>query len=447
MIQRSNLLFKRIKIINQENIRTYSELKALFFNFLLQLHLFGTEEFNNICKIYEFGYIKKEQIQYKHNIEAGAEYLQPELYCIMEYGGNTLSQYIQENKDIDINFVNKIILQCAKCVKIIHDLNYVHFDISLDNFLIIIKRNQDINIKIIDYGELSVSGSDVKQLKGNPLYLSPNIPTYGRINYIADKSFDIFSLGCVYMYLLHSIIPAQEEYKNFVLPYKYTIDGLNRQTLHQLRKLYNTKKYIDIKDEIIPIDIIKEILEPFLNLKTNKPINITYDNIIKLENLLSNLCNNEEFKTTLLPEIGLTIIGRKYNIKMNIENISQLFIENISQLFIDKISDEIDKINTSNNIADPREHIKKFIIKFFSFVKNIDDYLSREQVLPLYEYEIDKLIEKLSELNTSKKYSIIKEILRRMIESHNNINDIISVIPNNIVGVKVKKPNNIGVNV
>lgn len=137
----------------------------------------GSESFNNICKIYEFGYIEKEQIQFKYTNKNQKDfkptYLETELYCIMEYGGDTLNKYIENKSNIiNLDLVNKIMLQCYKCVKIIHDLNYVHFDISLDNFLII-NDGTNINIKIIDYGELSVSDDNVKNIKGKPLYISP----------------------------------------------------------------------------------------------------------------------------------------------------------------------------------------------------------------------------------------------------------------------------------
>ena len=425
---KTKLLFKRIKIERieykiEDNIKINTELKALFFNFLLQLHLFGTESFNNICKIYEFGYIEKTQIQFKHtnkNTKNKPQYLEPELYCIMEYGGEPLDKYIKKNT-MDINSVNKIILQCAKCVKIIHDLNYVHFDISLDNFLII-NDGTNITIKIIDYGELSVSDDNVKSIKGNPLYISPIFLTANSKYYIANKSFDIFSLGCVYMYLLHSI--TNKDINNiYILPYKYPNPISPVETLYNFRKLYDTKTYIDIGDEIIPIDSINKILQPFLNLNNQSNINISYSNIIDLQNFLSKLSKNEAFKTKLIDEID----------QINIENISQIFIDKISQIFIDKISEEIKQMNSNKStIKYSKEYFKDFIIKFFSFVTNIKDYLSIEKkqtLQPLYKYEINKLTSQLYKNNLLHNYDSLNTILIQMIESHDNINDIIKSIP------------------
>lgn len=185
--------------------------------------------------------------------------------------------------------------------------------------------------------------------------------TANRRYYIANKSFDIFSLGCVYMYLLHSII-NKDIINMYILPYKYPNPTSHRESLYELRKLYNTKTYIDIGDEIIPIDSINDIFKPFLDLNSKSPIKLSYSNIINLQNLLSKLSKNEAFKTKLIDEIG----------KINIEN--------ISHIFIDKISEEIEKMNSNKStIKYSKEYFKDFIIKFFSFVKNIKDYLLIEK--------------------------------------------------------------------
>jgi serine/threonine protein kinase len=195
-----------LKIIEEKNSNN-PEFKSLIFNICLlsYLYLQNNDGIKYFCDLYEFGKIKDSNNKF---------------YAIMEDCGYDLFFYF--NKIRNINFINSsyndklfiilyIIRECAKALKVLHDINIAHNDVKPDNFLIK-KDNGNYYIKIIDFGFARKFGSIIDFSKGNVNFSTKGfIPynfyynTYYKKEYRVDKKCDIYGLGISFLELLCNI--------------------------------------------------------------------------------------------------------------------------------------------------------------------------------------------------------------------------------------------------
>lgn len=204
-----------IKYLKKNNNKKYNrELKGFIFNLLLYKYLNTNEKrdlLDYICKVLQIGYISENNT----------------IYCIMSKCGIDLRNFL--NKNIDkirlLSYFNKIIFllnlikQCAIAIKIIHDLGYVHLDIKLENFLIVMKDDNinDYQIKIIDFGLISEKGIILKGKRGSKIYINKimknNIETKKETE--VRNFFDIYSLGIMFSVITEFIFDKSNILKNF----------------------------------------------------------------------------------------------------------------------------------------------------------------------------------------------------------------------------------------
>jgi hypothetical protein len=190
-------IFKKIK--DEDGI----EFQSLIFNMCLLAFLYS-KDYNSLkyfCNIYEFGKIKD---------------LDNECYAIMEYGGIELEKYNFPEINIKkkLYIVLTIIKECAKAIKALHNISIIHRDIKPQNFLII-EKDGEYHIKIIDFGFCIVDGTFVNSYSGS-LFYSPYDyidATYRNdtnkrpiIYYKITKKIDIFALGIIFFFLLIKIL-------------------------------------------------------------------------------------------------------------------------------------------------------------------------------------------------------------------------------------------------
>jgi len=195
-------VLKMIRIIKPSNHGVNNDykklLKNLFFNYILQLYLFKINKKNITCNIYEFG-----KVEYNYKTTSSGTESYDHLYCIMENGGYSLEKYIINNKINNIQTIYKIFRICASHVNTIHKLGYIHLDIKLDNFLI---KNNNINtIKIIDFDTVLKKNTEINYEIGTLQYIHPDIFNCDEKNKLkVTEKHDIFSLGCLYLYILYN---------------------------------------------------------------------------------------------------------------------------------------------------------------------------------------------------------------------------------------------------
>ena len=195
-----------LKIIEEKN-KNNPEFKSLIFNICLlsYLYLQNNDGIKYFCDLYEFGKIKDSNNKF---------------YAIMEDCGYDLFSYFNEINNI--NFSNSsynhklyvtlyIIRECAKALKVLHDINISHNDVKPDNFLIK-KDGSNYYIKIIDFGFARKFGSIIDFSKGNVIFSTQGfIPfnfyynKYYKKKYIVDKKCDIYALGISFLELLCNI--------------------------------------------------------------------------------------------------------------------------------------------------------------------------------------------------------------------------------------------------
>lgn len=157
------------------------------------------------------------------------------VYIFQERLDQTLGQYFAQLKPYnkkasfpsldDKNFETTvgIMLQMAIAVKIIHKKGFGHFDLKLDNFMVL--KGKNLIAKPIDFGLSSPLDG-----KGNDKSLEPR----GSLNYVdplwmnkqhsASSQNDVYSLGITYMSMLYGY-----PYVNLELKAPTTIDKYNEQ--------------------------------------------------------------------------------------------------------------------------------------------------------------------------------------------------------------------------
>eukprot|EP00929_Paragymnodinium_shiwhaense_P071763 TRINITY_DN3644_c0_g1_i2.p1 TRINITY_DN3644_c0_g1~~TRINITY_DN3644_c0_g1_i2.p1 ORF type:complete len:382 (-),score=101.07 TRINITY_DN3644_c0_g1_i2:455-1600(-) len=111
-----------------------------------------------------------------------------------------LFQWCTEQKQLGCNHetqMRPLVLQVLDAVRRLHDLGIAHRDISLENILLTEEGNDDLKIKLIDFGMASVSrmcrGGEVR---GKSTYQAPEMHISGP-EYDAFLA-DAFSLGIVF---------------------------------------------------------------------------------------------------------------------------------------------------------------------------------------------------------------------------------------------------------
>ena len=122
----------------------------------------------------------------------------------MEYceGGELFEQLIQIGKFSEADAA-QIIKQLLSAIKHLHDKNIAHRDLKPEN-VIFANKDQDINIKLIDFGlskSLRLDGKRMMTKLGTPYYVSPEV-----LEGIYDKRCDLWAIG-VMAYMLLSGTP------------------------------------------------------------------------------------------------------------------------------------------------------------------------------------------------------------------------------------------------
>lgn len=129
------------------------------------------------------------------------------LYTVTEFiDGRTLSQWMTDNPQRDLETVRGIVEQIARGVQAFHRLEMVHQDLRPDNIMI----DSTGTVKIIDFGSTSVAGlmeltaePDRNQLLGTAQYTAPEY----FLGESGSSRSDIFSLGVMTYQMLTDQLP------------------------------------------------------------------------------------------------------------------------------------------------------------------------------------------------------------------------------------------------
>ncbi|WP_257285833.1 protein kinase, partial [Endozoicomonas sp. SESOKO1] len=115
-----------------------------------------------------------------------------EKYALMEYGGQDLHHFTEENGVFKDENLKKTFFQAVKGVSTLFRAGYLHHDIKPDNILI----NDEGVVKLCDFGLAEKMPGKEKKRFGTVLYM-PLEKLYKLETYPNDK-VDSWSLGCTF---------------------------------------------------------------------------------------------------------------------------------------------------------------------------------------------------------------------------------------------------------
>ncbi|KAF5741810.1 mitogen-activated protein kinase kinase kinase 2-like [Tripterygium wilfordii] len=117
----------------------------------------------------------------------------------MEYAsGGSLASLIEKSNGLPEREVRRYAKHLLLGLLHIHDSGYVHCDIKPDNVLLVPSRNSGTYVaKIADFG-LSKRRKSDPNLRGTPMYMSPEVIVDG----FQEAPSDIWALGCVVLEML-----------------------------------------------------------------------------------------------------------------------------------------------------------------------------------------------------------------------------------------------------
>ncbi len=196
------------------------------------------------------------------------------LTIVMENCGIDLYEMysIEDNKPKDKNVIRDHIYQLLKILECLHENNFVHFDLKLENIVIklenIVMDNTGI-LKLIDAGSLTeiydpeiydpeiynpeISDHKFKKIvvRGTKEYKAPELKTVPTIeNNELLKATDIYSLGIIFIIMIFPIRRGREKIYN---PIYYDPRNKSEKTFENIFELW---KYVYGYDEA-PQQIIK----------------------------------------------------------------------------------------------------------------------------------------------------------------------------------------------
>ena len=129
-----------------------------------------------------------------------------EIIIVLKYiEGNTLTNFLKEkNFNLDEKEVAYIIYQIAKGIEYLQKFGIVHRDLKPDNIMII-PKNDELNIKIMDFGFSRIVSKEEKLMEGfgTLYYAAPELIQNSPYN----SKIDIWSLGVIIYYMFTGCYP------------------------------------------------------------------------------------------------------------------------------------------------------------------------------------------------------------------------------------------------
>lgn len=183
--QKKSNLFRAMKVISKE-ILTYQDDDQ---QFLKEIEILMKQDHINILKGYEY---------FEDNLNY---YLITELITKGE-----LYEYILNCEKIDEAQVRYIFKQLVSVVSYLHKNQIIHRDLKPENILVDSVIDNNINIKVIDFGTCNFfkKGKNLNLQVGSPYYIAPEV-----LNENYNEKCDIWSCGCILYILLVGYPPFE----------------------------------------------------------------------------------------------------------------------------------------------------------------------------------------------------------------------------------------------
>lgn len=381
--------------------------------------------------------LKHNNIIYLHGIVQDIE--NGKILLFFENGGTTIYNYFMldtENFDkfiVDSNLKEKrdiAITQLKEVLYFVHELNYVHGDLSLKNILI----DNNSTIKLIDFATTTKSHRYQKILQNNmkpTSYINPPELLNGNENIKDGRCVDIFALGCVLYFILFGIplfYGVNEDGQMMSIEERLSKNSDNMFKLLKGHELNDKINSVQIKSMIQLNHLKRPSMRIILNRDddvkkndyNNKPNNITITEKIKLVNIM---LENENVTAEVI------ILTLNNATKLNEYNI----VKGIILYWI--------SINLVENCSVNCNYIKNILYKnAYNNLNDVDEISTRELIKKKYnlmeelEFKIDDptVYDYLNDINLNTKKAIIMTVLLLTVFTTTTINiNMLETVINN----------------
>ncbi len=261
VIQKKTNYLRAVKAIKKKNVDKDE--------FLNEIEVLKTLDHPNIIKLFD--------CYFDRNF-----YYMVEEYC----SGGDLFDYIQKEKCFNERKASIIFKQLLSAVNHLHKKNIVHRDLKPENIVFIKTKNNEIFIKLIDFGaSITFKGKNLTQELGTIYYIAPEVFMN---NY--NQKADIWSCGIILYTMLcghppfcgkdENTIKAKILHSKLVFPQK-DFKNISNEAINYLTKLltYEPKKrpsaeealndgWLSNESSISNIELSKEIIGNLSKFRT-----------------------------------------------------------------------------------------------------------------------------------------------------------------------------------
>lgn len=154
--------------------------------------------------------IKSLQVNLNGTVRSGNE-SESVMYNVLEHAKHgALSNFVRYTGGIEESLTKLFALQLCNALKYVHDLNYAHLDIKLENILL----DEFFNIKLADFGSsfwTSDTNGRINKKRGTLLYMAPEVANFEVGQEYDAKASDIYSLGITLYVMMIGEFPTHKE--------------------------------------------------------------------------------------------------------------------------------------------------------------------------------------------------------------------------------------------
>lgn len=217
-LNKNNYVLVILKINNHDTLDPQSVLDSEIEGFHQQ-NIFSKDstDIYGIPRIYEYGKMtpknRGNSLYYAIMENAGNVNLKDLIDAeFTKYNGGEISVFfgqklrgknVSDTKQQETVSLNrkKLFYRLLKSLQIIHDNNYIHQDIKLDQF---VTKDDISKINLLDFGFSDMIGEKINGAKGTRGYMSPKLRYFKKpdITIITEPCMDIFSLGVCFLYII-----------------------------------------------------------------------------------------------------------------------------------------------------------------------------------------------------------------------------------------------------
>ena len=306
-------------------------------------------------------------------------------FMVLEYvNGSSLRMTLLKRKKLPWQLTVEIFFEIAKALEYSHKEGIMHRDLKPSNILVYQKENQQVQIKLIDYGiaQVQQAGQDEFDSQGNTIVGTPNYmsPDQAKGQPYTSQS-EVYSLGCVLFECLSGKPPFQAD------------TSLELIRKHAEEDLPDIQEQEDVE--------IPYLLEKFVTKCLNKDPDERFQSMEELRKVLTSIyeiANQSKVNKESEQEIIEEKKSRSYKMPILMSIVGILCLAGLAFF----LYNNLDKADEKSKIAEiPKSSSKK--VDFKDGLTNILDgpRLSRNGTLLLYQYgDVDS--SQLKKLDLSK---------------------------------------------